>query len=205
MNAVRKIRINAYYLCGMQRIAIFASGTGTNAARIIEYFKGHSNIKVSLVLSNKKDAPVLEKAKRAKVETIIFNRSEFYESDRILIELSDRKIDFVVLAGFMWLVPEYLTKAYSDKIINVHPALLPKFGGKGMYGMNVHKAVKEAGETETGITIHLVNEEYDKGRILFQTKCSVEKNDTAETIADKIHSLEYANFPLVIEQFISTP
>lgn len=169
----------------------------------MHHFAGHPNIMVSLVLSNKKEAPVLEKARKAGVETRSFGREEFYDSNRILEVLQDRKIDFVVLAGFMWLVPEYLIKAYSDRIINIHPALLPKFGGKGMYGMNVHRAVKEAGETESGITIHLVNEEYDKGRVLFQTTCKIEENDTPESIAAKIHSLEYANFPVQLEQFIS--
>ncbi|MBP9153299.1 MAG: phosphoribosylglycinamide formyltransferase [Flavobacteriales bacterium] len=187
----------------MKRIAIFASGAGTNAARIIEHFTGHSSIEVSLVVSNKKDAPVLEKARNAGVPVFIFNRDEFYDSNRVVEKLTELKIDFVVLAGFMWLVPENLIKAYSDRIINVHPALLPKFGGKGMYGMNVHKAVKEAGEIESGITIHLVNEEYDKGRILFQAKCTVEEKDSPETIATKIHALEHTNFPNEIEQFIS--
>ena len=187
----------------MQRIAIFASGTGTNTVRIIEYFKGHPSIEVSLVLSNKHDAPVLERARKAGVETLTFNRSEFYESKKVLDELVARKIDFVVLAGFIWLVPQNLVKEYSDRMINVHPALLPRFGGKGMYGMNVHRAVKEAGEAETGITIHLVNEEYDKGRVLFQAHCEVDKSDTPESIAAKVHALEYANFPVVIEQFVS--
>ncbi|MBP9153295.1 MAG: phosphoribosylglycinamide formyltransferase [Flavobacteriales bacterium] len=187
----------------MKRIAIFASGAGTNAARIIEHFMGHSSIEVSLVVSNKKDALVLEKARNAGVPVFVFNRDEFYDSNRVVEKLTELKIDFVVLAGFMWLVPENLIKAYSDRIINVHPALLPKFGGKGMYGMNVHKAVKEAGETESGITIHLVNEEYDKGRILFQAKCALDEKDSAESIAAKIHALEYANFPNEIEQFIS--
>lgn len=186
----------------MQRIAIFASGAGTNAARIIEHFKGHASIAVSLVLSNKADAPVLEKAKKENVETYSFGRNEFYDSNRVLEKLVDRKIDLMVLAGFMWLVPENLVKAYSDRIINVHPALLPKFGGKGMYGMNVHRAVKEAGENETGITIHLVNEEYDKGRVLFQARCAVSEKDSAEIIAAKVHALEYANFPKEIERFI---
>lgn len=190
------------YICPMQRIAIFASGTGSNAARIMDYFKNHASIEVSLVLSNKKDAPVLEKAQAAHVETFTFNRNELYESHNVLDALSARKIDLVVLAGFMWLVPENLVKAYSNRIINIHPALLPKFGGKGMYGMHVHRAVKEAGETETGITIHLVNEEYDKGRILAQAKCGIDEKDTPETIATKIHALEYANFPVVIEHYL---
>jgi phosphoribosylglycinamide formyltransferase-1 len=186
----------------MQRIAIFASGNGTNAERIIKYFAGHPDIEVSIVLSNKTTAKVLEKAKNLGVRTRVFSREEFYESEVILKELKSNEIDLVILAGFMWLVPEYLVKAYSDMMINVHPALLPKFGGKGMYGMNVHRAVKESGETETGITIHLVNEEFDKGRILFQARCEVYENDTAEDIAVKVHKLEYANFPTQIEQFI---
>lgn len=187
----------------MQRIAIFASGTGTNAERIIKHFAGHPSIEVSLVLSNKPTAKVLEKAKSLGVETRVFTRDEFYGSENVLNELKERKIDLIVLAGFMWLVPEYLVKAYSFMMINVHPALLPKFGGKGMYGMHVHRAVKEAGETETGITIHLVNEEFDKGRILFQARCEVNKNDSAEDIAAKVHELEYANFPIQIERFIT--
>lgn len=193
------------YICRMKRIAIFASGAGTNAARIIAYFKDHPNIEVSLVLSNKTDAPVLQKAEAENIETFTFNRTEFYESNRVLDALSSQKIDLVVLAGFMWLVPENLVHEYSDRIINVHPALLPKFGGKGMYGMNVHRAVKEAGEMETGITIHLVNEEYDKGRVLAQAKCAIEKKDTPETIATKIHTLEYTNFPVEIERYLLHP
>lgn len=191
-----------HYFCRMQRIAIFASGTGTNAERIIKHFAGHPSIEVSLVLCNKSTAKVLEKAKNLGVETRIFTRDEFYGSENVLNELKERSIDSIILAGFMWLVPEYLVHAYSNRIINVHPALLPKFGGKGMYGMHVHRAVKEAGETETGITIHLVNEEYDKGRILHQVTCLVEDSDTAESIAEKVHQLEYEHFPNTIEAFI---
>jgi len=186
----------------MQRIAIFASGTGTNTVRIIEYFKGHSNIRVSLVLSNKPDAPVLEKAKSFGVETFAFNRGQLYETNQVIEKLQAEKIDFIVLAGFLWKVPDNLLKAYPDRIINIHPALLPKFGGKGMYGMNVHRAVKDAGETETGISIHLVNEEYDKGRMLFQAKCEVTEADTPETIAQKVHALEHAHFPQQIESYL---
>lgn len=191
------------YFSGMQRIAIFASGNGTNAERIIKHFSGHPSIEVALVLSNRSTAKVLEKAKHLGVETRVFSRDEFYNSEVILEELKSKNIDLIVLAGFMWLVPEYLVTAYSDRMMNVHPALLPKFGGKGMYGMHVHHAVKEAGETETGITIHLVNEEFDKGRILFQARCKVDENDTVEDIAAKVHELEYANFPTQIEQFIN--
>lgn len=200
---VRPSRTVGSYICEMHRIAIFASGNGTNAERIIRHFSGHPSIEVALVLSNKSTAKVLEKATYLGVETRVFSRDEFYNSEVILEELKSNEIDLVVLAGFMWLVPEYLVKAYSDRMMNVHPALLPKFGGKGMYGMHVHNAVKEAGETETGITIHLVNEEFDKGRILFQARCKVDENDTPEIIAAKVHELEYANFPTQLEQFIN--
>jgi phosphoribosylglycinamide formyltransferase-1 len=189
----------------MQRIAIFASGTGSNAIKIIEYFKGHPTIEVSLILSNNGKAPVLEKAASERVETYTFNREAFYNTNQVLNKLNSKKIDLIVLAGFMWLVPENLVHSYSDRIMNIHPALLPKYGGKGMYGMHVHRAVKEAGETETGVTIHLVNKEYDKGRILAQSKCAIDKKDTPETIAKKIHALEYANFPLEIERYLITP
>jgi phosphoribosylglycinamide formyltransferase-1 len=187
----------------MQRIAIFASGTGTNTVRIIEYFKGHSSIGVSLVLSNREDAPVLEKAKNLGVETFAFNRGQFYETNEVVEKLQAAKIDFVVLAGFLWKVPDNLLKAFPDRIINIHPALLPKFGGKGMYGMNVHRAVKESGDAETGISIHLVNEEYDKGRMLFQARFKVLESDTPESISAKVHDLEYVNFPVVIEKFVN--
>lgn len=186
----------------MQRIAIFASGTGTNTVRIIDYFNGHSSIEVFLVLSNKGDAPVLEKAKSLGVETFSFNRMQVYETDQVLEKVQATKIDFIVLAGFLWKVPDNLLQAYPDRIINIHPALLPKFGGKGMYGMHVHRAVKEAGEVETGISIHLVNEEYDKGRMLFQAKCEVSETDTPESIAQKVHQLEHLHFPKIIEHFI---
>lgn len=188
----------------MQRIAIFASGTGSNAVKIIEHFKGHATIEVSLVLSNNAKAPVLEKAANAGVETYRFNREAFYNTNQVLNKLNSKKIDLIVLAGFMWLVPENLVHEYSDRMINIHPALLPKYGGKGMYGMHVHNAVKAAGEKETGITIHLVNKEYDKGRILFQTSCSVEESDSPEDIAQKIHVLEHANFPTQIERYLQS-
>jgi phosphoribosylglycinamide formyltransferase-1 len=188
----------------MQRIAIFASGTGTNTVRIIEYFKGHSTIEVPLVLSNKAEAPVLEKAKSLGVEAYAFNRGQLYETNQVIEKLEAEKIDVIVLAGFLWKVPDNLLKAYPDRIINIHPALLPKFGGKGMYGMHVHRAVKEADETETGISIHLVNEEYDKGRMLFQAKCEVTEADTPETIAQKVHTLEHAHFPQQIERYLQS-
>lgn len=188
----------------MQRIAIFASGTGTNTVRIIEYFKGHSSIRVSLVLSNKPDAPVLEKAKSLGVETYAFNRGQLYETNEVVEKLHTENIDLIVLAGFLWKVPDNLLKSYQDRIVNIHPALLPKFGGKGMYGMHVHRAVKEAGEPETGISIHLVNEEYDKGKMLFQAKCQVIEEDTPETIARKVHALEHTHFPEQIERYLQS-
>lgn len=185
----------------MQRIAIFASGTGSNTVRIIEYFLGHPSVEVTLVLSNKPTAPVLEKAQRLDVDTFSFNREQCYASDDVLDRLKQAKIDLIVLAGFLWKIPENLLHSFPDRMINIHPALLPAFGGKGMYGMKVHQAVKDSGVTETGITIHLVNEEYDKGRILFQAKCPVLEEDSPEDIAARVHQLEYANFPRQIERF----
>jgi phosphoribosylglycinamide formyltransferase-1 len=183
-------------------IAIFASGSGSNAQKIAEHFVNHSDIKIKLILSNNPAAFVLERAKNLNIQISIFNRSSFYNSEEVLDVLAANQIDFIVLAGFMWLVPHYLIKAYPDKIINIHPALLPKYGGKGMYGDHVHKAVAEAGESESGITIHFVNEHYDEGNIIFQAKCNV-KNDTPEQIAAKVHALEYEYYPMIIEKCIS--
>ena len=157
----------------MQNIAIFASGTGSNAKKIVEYFKGHEEIKVGLVVSNRATAPVLEMAKSNNIPTLIINRDQFYNTEDILEKFSIYHIDFIVLAGFLLLVPQYLTQKFHNRIINIHPALLPKYGGKGMYGMNVHKAVKAANEKESGITIHYVNEKYDEGKILFQASCEI--------------------------------
>ncbi len=186
----------------MTSIAIFASGSGTNAQKIMEYFDNHPDIRVRLVLSNKADAPVLMRAANFMIPTHIFDRKSFYESDAVLQQLANHQIDYIVLAGFLWLVPASLIQAFPDRIVNIHPALLPKYGGKGMYGMKVHQAVVDAQEKESGITIHLVNEEYDKGRHLFQAACTVEPDDTADTVAGKIHALEHAHFPKVIEQWI---
>lgn len=187
----------------MTRIAIFASGTGSNAREIIKHFQNSNTISVSLIISNKQTAPVLDIGKQFDINTLIINRVSFYKSEEILKNLSDYKIDFIVLAGFMWLIPKYLVKNYDGKIVNIHPALLPKYGGKGMYGMNVHKAVHEAKEPETGITIHFVNEHYDEGNIIFQAKCTLDVTDTAESIAQKVHKLEHQNFPKVIEKVVS--
>ncbi|MDT8393105.1 MAG: phosphoribosylglycinamide formyltransferase [Bacteroidales bacterium] len=187
----------------MKRIAIFASGNGTNAQKIIEYFTGHEDVEVSLLLSNNEKAYVLERASQLGVPSYVFNRELFYESSRVHDIMRDIGIDFIVLAGFLWLIPANILHSWPNRIVNIHPALLPKFGGKGMYGDNVHKAVIGAGEKETGITIHLVNEKYDEGDIVFQEKFNILSNDTPETIAERIHQLEHKHFPEVIEELIS--
>ena len=185
----------------MKRIVIFASGSGTNAENIIKYFQKSTVITVVQVLSNKKDAKVLERSKKLNVKNLYFNRYDFFESDAIL-ELLKKEADIIILAGFLWRVPQKIIDAFPNKIINIHPALLPKYGGKGMYGMHVHNAVIANKEKETGITIHYVNENYDEGAIIFQKKVLVEKNDTAEDVAMKIHELEMKYFPKVIEDVI---
>ena len=185
------------------RLAIFASGSGTNAEAIMNHFKQHSSAKVVLLLSNNSEAFALERAKKFNVPTKVFTRQQWKESEIVLEWLAQKEVTHVILAGFLWLVPQYLIQAYPDKIINIHPALLPKFGGKGMYGMKVHESVKSMGEKETGITIHVVNQHYDEGEILFQSKCSVDESDTPVTIAQKVHELEYAHFPGVIEKWIA--
>ena len=187
----------------MEKIAIFASGTGSNAKKIIEYFDAHPNIEVRLVVANKPDAPVLAMAEQHGVETLLTDRSGFYQSEAILAQLEDAQVTFIVLAGFLWLVPAYLVNAYPKRMVNIHPALLPKYGGKGMYGMHVHRAVKQAGVQETGITIHLVNEAYDEGGILFQASCPVKASDTPEQIAGKVRQLEHEHFAPVIEKYIN--
>jgi phosphoribosylglycinamide formyltransferase 1 len=187
----------------MVRIVIFASGSGTNAQRITEYIRGSSSgLTVDMILSNNPHAYVLERAKNLGVPTHVFSRSDLYESDKVLELLLKRRIDYLVLAGFLWMVPGNLLKAFPGKILNIHPALLPKYGGKGMYGMKVHEAVIAAGEKESGISIHLVNEKYDDGRIIFQARCSVDPGETGDSLARKIHYLEYEHFPREIEKFV---
>ena len=187
----------------MKNIAIFASGSGTNTEKIIAHFQNNEGIKIVLIVSNKTDAFVLKRAEKNKIPTLILKREEFYETENIVDQLNSYEIDLIVLAGFMWLVPTYLIRAFPDKIINIHPALLPKFGGKGMYGPNVHKAVLNAKETETGITIHYVNERYDEGKTIFQTRCNISKDDTPEILAEKVHQLEYEHYPVVIERLLT--
>ncbi|MCB2197239.1 MAG: phosphoribosylglycinamide formyltransferase [Bacteroidetes bacterium] len=186
----------------MNKIAIFASGSGTNAENIIKFCKENKKIETSSIFSNNKNAYVIQRAINHDIDYYIFSRTEFYETEKILDILKQQQIDLIVLAGFLWLIPEYLIDAYPNRIINLHPALLPKYGGKGMYGMNVHKAVVENKEQETGITIHYVNKEYDKGNIIFQAKCPVLPDDKPEDIAKKVHELEYVHFPKIIKKIL---
>lgn len=186
----------------MKRIAIFASGSGSNAENIHDYFSTREDVEISLILTNNPDAFVIERAKKLNIECIVFNREQFAKSDEVVTILKDANIDLVVLAGFLWLVPSNLIKAYPNKIVNIHPALLPNYGGKGMYGDNVHKAVIENQEPVSGITIHYVNEKYDDGEHVFQVACEVKPNDTPEKLAEKIHALEYEHFPKVVERVL---
>ncbi len=186
----------------MKHIAIFASGEGTNAQNIIDYFKHSDKVKVALIVSNKASANVLNRAKKEGIPTLLISRADFYDSNNTINALKTANIDFIVLAGFLWMIPSNLVETFPNKMINIHPALLPKFGGKGMYGMNVHKAVVEANETESGISIHYVNEQYDEGEIISQHRCVITKEDTAEIVAQKIHQLEQEFFPKVIEKVI---
>lgn len=186
----------------MKHIAVFASGAGSNARRIMEYFQHSDAVKVQLVISNKPHAPVLGIAHDFGVDTLVINRSSFYDTEDLLKRLQADQIDFIVLAGFLWLIPPYLIQAFPQRIVNIHPALLPRYGGKGMYGMHVHEAVKAAGETETGITIHYVNEHYDEGQAIFQAACPVLPDDTPQDIARRVQELEHLHFPAVLAQLL---
>lgn len=185
-----------------KNIAIFASGSGSNAENIIRYFQESDSVQVALVLSNKSDAYVLERAHRLGVPSHVFAKEEWIVGDKILAMLQEYCIELVVLAGFLIRVPDVLLHAYPDKIINIHPALLPKFGGKGMYGDRVHEAVVAAGEKESGITIHYINEHYDEGSPIFQATCPVLPTDAPDDVAKKVHALEYEYFPQIIEQVL---
>lgn len=185
----------------MKRLAILASGSGSNAEKIIEYFQDSDKAKIALVASNKADAFVLERAKKFKVPTYTFTKKEMEAGD-LLAKLQRKKIDWVILAGFLLKIPVELIRAFPEHMVNIHPALLPKYGGKGMYGSHVHEAVKAAGDTDTGITIHLVNEQYDEGKIIFQAAISIKSEDTSEMIATKVHELEHRYFPEVIGSLV---
>lgn len=184
------------------RIAIFASGTGTNAHKIIQHFKTHPTIEVALIVCNKPGAGVLSIAENEGIPTLLIEKEPFFRGDGYVPELQNAGIQFIVLAGFLWKIPQSLIEAYRLHIINIHPALLPKYGGKGMYGAFVHTAVLAAGEKESGITIHFVDEHYDHGDVIFQATCPVEPGDTPESLASRIHQLEHQHFPLIVEQVI---
>jgi phosphoribosylglycinamide formyltransferase-1 len=188
----------------MKKIAIFASGSGTNAENIMQYFEAKKSVQVCRIYSNKQDAYVLTRARKFNVPTLTFNRNEFLHSDKVLDQLIKDNTDLIVLAGFLWLVPKNILENYTHRIINIHPALLPNYGGKGMYGRFVHEAVIHAGDRESGISIHYVNDRYDEGEIIFQARCRVTEEDTPESLAAKIHVLEYEHYPRIIEDIIKT-
>ncbi|MDP2525964.1 phosphoribosylglycinamide formyltransferase [Maribacter dokdonensis] len=186
-----------------KKIILFASGSGSNVENIANYFKLRKDVTICCVLTNKSDAKVIERCNRLEINALFFNRQAFSNSNFILDMLRSLEPDLIVLAGFLWKIPEAITNAFPNKIINIHPALLPKYGGKGMYGMHVHNAVKEAKETETGVTIHYVNAHYDEGAIIQQAKTVVDPKDSPEDIASKVHLLEYEFFPKVIDELLS--
>ena len=186
----------------MKHIAIFASGEGTNAERIIDHLSKSKAAKVVLLISNNMKSGALDKAVQREVPIMILDRKEFFADESIIKFLISEKIDLIVLAGFLWMIPKNLIAAFPNKIINIHPALLPKHGGKGMFGSNVHKAVLVAKEKETGISVHFVNENFDEGKIIFQAKCPVESNDTPQTLSTKVQQLEHQHYPVVIEKLL---
>ena len=185
----------------MKRLVLFASGSGTNVENIINYFQNNKNIKVVQVLTNNKNAKVLNRCNKLNVKTLVFNKTDLYDSDTI-VNLLKTEADYIILAGFLWKVPQNIIDAFPNKIINIHPALLPNYGGKGMYGMHIHKAVVKNNEKETGITIHFVNENYDEGTIIFQKKVTLTPLDNENDVAKKIALLEMANFPKIIEKVV---
>ncbi|MBE9583967.1 phosphoribosylglycinamide formyltransferase [Mucilaginibacter sp. JRF] len=185
-----------------KRIAIFASGSGSNAQKIMEHFKRHNDAEVAIILTNNPQAYVLQRADNFEIPSHVFNRQEFYEGDDVIRLLKNLNVDIIVLAGFLWLVPQSLLKAFPNKIINLHPALLPKYGGKGMYGDNVHKAILAAGEEESGITIHFVNEHFDEGEVIHQSRFKIEPGDTLEIVKFKGQQLEHHHFPRVVENLL---
>lgn len=187
----------------MKRIAVFASGNGSNAENIVRYFVDGNLARVEAIYCNNPKAQVIRRATNLKVPLILFDREKFYATDFVLRDLQSRNIDLIVLAGFLWLMPGTITKTFAQKIVNIHPALLPSYGGKGMFGDNVHEAVIEAGEKESGITIHLIDELYDHGTILLQEKYILSPDETPDSLATKIHQLEYEHYPKVIEKLLT--
>ncbi len=186
----------------MKRIVLFASGSGSNVENIVHYFRNNSNVTVATVLTNKSNAKVLERCNQLNINALHFNRTAFYDSDLVLDILKTIQPDLIILAGFLWKIPEKLIQNFPKKILNIHPALLPKYGGKGMYGMFVHQAIKDNNEVESGITIHYVNENYDEGAIIYQAKTAISDEDDATAIAKKVQLLEYEHFPRIIEQVL---
>jgi len=185
-----------------KKIVVFASGSGTNAENIIKFFQKQPNASVVAVFSNKRSAKVLKRAHDLNVKALHFDRDALYNSYDVLHILEDINPDLIVLAGFMWIFPEDILKRFPNKIVNIHPALLPKYGGKGMYGMHVHEAIIQNKEKESGISIHYVNENYDEGEIIFQAKTDISEEDTPESLAEKIHKLEYKHFPEILQQLL---
>jgi formyltetrahydrofolate-dependent phosphoribosylglycinamide formyltransferase len=213
LNYIRKIGIRMHLIKSTEsnnktnpseiRLAIFASGTGTNAQRIIDHFRNHSIIKIALIVCNKPEAGVLKIAAKENIPALLIEKEKFFRGNGYVDELKQNKIDWIVLAGFLWKIPDLLIHAFPEKIINIHPALLPKYGGKGMYGQKVHEAVLANHEKESGITIHYVDNLYDHGKIIVQSKCPVLPDDTAESLAQKVHDLEYEYYPVTIEQLVT--
>ncbi|MBP1669244.1 MAG: phosphoribosylglycinamide formyltransferase [Bacteroidetes bacterium] len=186
----------------MVTLALFASGSGTNVENIVRYFDKNPGVTIVGVFSNNARAYVLERAGKLGIPAFVFSRHEFYETDKVIALLQTCNAGWIILAGFLWLIPENLIARYPNRIVNIHPALLPKYGGKGMYGLRVHQTVIENGDKESGITIHRVNAEYDRGDIIFQARCPVMPDDTAETLAQRVHKMEYEFYPKIIEKLV---
>lgn len=191
------------YFCAVKRIAVFASGTGTNAKILIEHFELHRDAQVTLLVSNRAEAGAVKIAQEHGVETLLISKETFFSENSIVAELNERGIDLIVLAGFLWLIPPALIKAFPNRIVNIHPALLPKFGGKGMYGKKVHEAVLSAGEKESGITVHYVNEHFDEGEHIAQFSCDVNANDSIDSLSKRIQELEHRHFAKVVEKLLT--
>ncbi len=200
---MRSLRFKHFFMSS-KRIAFFASGSGSNMENIVNYLRTNNLDFKSILLCNNPQAFVLERAKKLGIEATIFDKKAFKETGEVLKQLETFQPDLIVLAGFLWLMPANIVQAFPDKIINIHPALLPHYGGKGMYGMHVHNAVVQNNESESGITIHFVNEHYDEGKYILQASCKLTSDDTPETVAKKVHALEYEHFPKVVEQLVKS-
>jgi phosphoribosylglycinamide formyltransferase-1 len=189
-------------ITAMKSLVLFASGSGSNVENIIDFYQNNKEVSIKLVLTNKRASKVIDRCNRLQISCLYFNKTAFNREETVLNIVKNIQPDLIVLAGFLWKIPENFIRSFPNKIVNIHPALLPKFGGKGMYGMHVHQAVYDQKETETGITIHYVNENYDEGATIFQAKTNITPEDTPTTIAEKIHQLEYQHFPRIIDQLL---